>query len=56
MGMRGDGVAAACRAIMVPLYKNKDAVKVEAPLPKHMREALPRSAKYESQPKTQRGG
>jgi tRNA pseudouridine32 synthase/23S rRNA pseudouridine746 synthase len=28
------------RAIMVPLYKNKDAVKVEAPLPKHMRDAL----------------
>ncbi|MGH6841019.1 MAG: RNA pseudouridine synthase, partial [Methylocella sp.] len=28
------------RAIAVPLYKNKDAVKVEAPPPIHMREVL----------------
>jgi hypothetical protein len=31
---------AAIQAITVPLYKNKDAVMVEAPLPGHMREAL----------------
>jgi tRNA pseudouridine32 synthase/23S rRNA pseudouridine746 synthase len=28
------------RAIAIPLYKNKDAVKAEAPLPAHMQEAL----------------
>ena len=34
------GLQLHARAITVPLYKNKDAVKVEAPLPGHMREAL----------------
>ena len=28
------------RAIAVPLYKNRDPVAVEAPVPPHMREAL----------------
>jgi tRNA pseudouridine32 synthase/23S rRNA pseudouridine746 synthase len=34
------GLLLHARAITVPLYKNKDAVMVEAPLPEHMREAL----------------
>jgi tRNA pseudouridine32 synthase/23S rRNA pseudouridine746 synthase len=34
------GLQLHARAITVPLYKNKDAVKVEAPPPGHMREAL----------------
>jgi hypothetical protein len=35
------------RAITVPLSKNKDAIKVEAPLPGHMREALAPSRRAE---------
>ncbi|MGC2225082.1 MAG: RNA pseudouridine synthase [Methylocella sp.] len=34
------GLQLHARAIKIPLYKNKDAVKVEAPPPLHMREAL----------------
>ena len=29
------------REIVVPIYKNQDPVKVEAPVPEHMRERLP---------------
>jgi tRNA pseudouridine32 synthase/23S rRNA pseudouridine746 synthase len=34
------GLLLHARSLAVPLYKNKDAVKVEAPLPAPMREAL----------------
>ncbi|MGH6814058.1 MAG: RNA pseudouridine synthase, partial [Methylocella sp.] len=34
------GLQLHARAIAIPLYKNKDTVKVEAPPPLHMREAL----------------
>jgi tRNA pseudouridine32 synthase / 23S rRNA pseudouridine746 synthase len=34
------GLQLHARAIAVPLYRNKDAVKVEAPLPAHMQKAL----------------
>jgi tRNA pseudouridine32 synthase / 23S rRNA pseudouridine746 synthase len=34
------GLQLHARAIVVPLYRNKDAVKVEAPLPAHMQKAL----------------
>jgi tRNA pseudouridine32 synthase/23S rRNA pseudouridine746 synthase len=28
------------REVLVPIYKNKDAIKVAAPLPEHMRKRL----------------
>jgi tRNA pseudouridine32 synthase/23S rRNA pseudouridine746 synthase len=34
------GLQLHARANTIPLYKNKDAIKVEAPLPEHMRQAL----------------
>jgi tRNA pseudouridine32 synthase/23S rRNA pseudouridine746 synthase len=40
-GCRGaQGLQLHARAITVPIYKNKDPVTVEAPLPQHMRDAL----------------
>jgi tRNA pseudouridine32 synthase/23S rRNA pseudouridine746 synthase len=38
----GTGLQLHARAISIPLYKNRDAVRVEAPLPNHMREAIAR--------------
>ena len=34
------GLQLHARAIAVPLYKNKEPVRVEAPTPSHMRAAL----------------
>ncbi len=34
------GLQLHARAITIPLYKNKEAVRIEAPVPSHMREAL----------------
>jgi tRNA pseudouridine32 synthase / 23S rRNA pseudouridine746 synthase len=34
------GLQLHARTITIPLYKNKDSVRVEAPVPAHMREAL----------------
>jgi tRNA pseudouridine32 synthase / 23S rRNA pseudouridine746 synthase len=36
----GPGLQLHSRAVEVPLYKNRDAVRVTAPLPQHMRERL----------------
>ena len=36
----GPGLQLLAREIVVPLYKNRDPVRVTAPVPPHMREGL----------------
>jgi tRNA pseudouridine32 synthase/23S rRNA pseudouridine746 synthase len=38
------------REVVVPLYKNKDAIKVVAPVPEHMRERLAACGWTDTQP------
>ena len=39
-GAAGDPLHLHARTIRVPLYKNKEPIAVEAPVPRHMRDAL----------------
>jgi tRNA pseudouridine32 synthase/23S rRNA pseudouridine746 synthase len=42
------GLQLHARAITIPLYKNKEPVKVEAPVPSHMREAIAACGPWET--------
>ena len=51
----GPGLHLLARKIVVPLYKNRDPIRVTAPVPPHMRERLTACGWKEDQPLTNQG-